>query len=246
MTSIILNYLQSCRSLGIDGAGFIARGITFRNRAGPRKGQAVAVRSASDFSVFYACGFEGYQDTLFVLAQRQFFKMCYIYGTIDFIFGNAAVVFQNCIISVRKPLWGQSNVITAQGRADPFQNTGISIQSSRVVATPNFAPVFRSYNTYLGRPWQRHSRTAFLQSYLGSLVNPAGWLAWEKTKFAQDTLYFGEYKNFGPGSSTTRRVNWKGHHVITSAGIASQFTVAKLIAGNTWLPATGVPFAAGL
>ncbi|XP_058204945.1 probable pectinesterase/pectinesterase inhibitor 59 [Rhododendron vialii] len=238
--------IYSCATVGIDGAGFMARGITFRNRAGPQNGQAVAVRSASDFSVFYACGFEGYQDTLFVLAQRQFFKMCYIYGTIDFIFGNAAVVFQNCIIYVRKPLWGQANVIAAQGRIDPYQNTGISIQGSRVVATPGFARVVRSYNTYLGRPWQRYSRTVFLQSYLGSLVNPAGWLAWENTDFAQDTLYFGEYKNFGPASSTTRRVNWKGHHVITSAGTASQFTVANLIAGNTWLPATGVPFTAGL
>lgn len=77
-------------------------------------------------------------------------------------------------------------------------------------------------------------------------MNPAGWLAWENTDFAKDTLYFGEYKNFGPASSTTRRVNWKGHQVITSTGTASQFTVANLISGNTWLPATGVPFTAGL
>lgn len=236
----------SCATVGIDGAGFMARGITFRNRSGPRKGQAVAVRSASDLSVFYSCAFEGYQDTLFVIAQRQFFKACYIYGTIDFIFGNAAVVFQNCIINVRKPLLGQANVITAQGRVDRFQNTGISIQSSSVRATPGFARVYRHFNTYLGRPWQQYSRTVFLKSYLGSLVNPAGWLAWENTNFAQDTLYFGEYKNFGPGSSTARRVNWKGHHVIKSESTASQFTVERLISGNTWLPATGVPFDAGL
>ncbi|KAF5959860.1 hypothetical protein HYC85_001069 [Camellia sinensis] len=187
---------------GIDGVGFIARGITFRNTAGPQNGQAVALRSASDLSVFYACGFEGYQDTLFVLAQRQFFKSCYIYGTIDFIFGNAAVVFQNCIIYVRKPLVGQDNVITAQGRGDPFQNTGISIQDSRVMAAPDLRPV--------------------------------------------NTVYYGEYMNFGPASSTRNRVNWPGYHVITSTNIASQFTVTNLIDGRGWLPATGVPFIAGL
>ncbi|THF96964.1 hypothetical protein TEA_003595 [Camellia sinensis var. sinensis] len=231
---------------GIDGVGFIARGITFRNTAGPQNGQAVALRSASDLSVFYACGFEGYQDTLFVLAQRQFFKSCYIYGTIDFIFGNAAVVFQNCIIYVRKPLVGQDNVITAQGRGDPFQNTGISIQDSRVMAAPDLRPVVSSFNTYLGRPWQQYSRTVFLKTYLGSLVNTTGWLAWDNSNFAQNTVYYGEYMNFGPASSTRNRVNWPGYHVITSTNIASQFTVTNLIDGRGWLPATGVPFIAGL
>ncbi|KAI9160823.1 hypothetical protein LWI28_011823 [Acer negundo] len=101
---------------GIDGFHFLARDITFSNTAGPLKGQAVALRSASDFSVFYRCAFQGYQDTLFVHSQRQFYRECYIYGTIDSIFGNAAVVFQNCIILVRRPLKGQANVITAQGR----------------------------------------------------------------------------------------------------------------------------------
>ncbi|GMP69950.1 hypothetical protein CsSME_00029018 [Camellia sinensis var. sinensis] len=238
--------IYSCATFGVDGVGFIARGITFRNTAGPQGGQAVALRSASDLSVFYLCGIEGYQDTLFVFAQRQFFKFCYIYGTIDFIFGNAAVVFQNCMIYVRKPLWGQENVITAQGRYEPFQNTGISIQNSRVMAAPDLSPVVRSFNTYLGRPWEQYSRTIFLKTYLDSLVNPAGWMAWENTNFAQSTLYYGEYMNIGPGSSTRNRVKWPGYHVIRSANVASQFTVTNLITGRAWLPATGVPFVAGL
>ncbi|CAK9135163.1 unnamed protein product [Ilex paraguariensis] len=230
----------------VDGIAFIARGITFRNTAGPQNSQAVALRSASDLSVFYSCGFEGYQDTLFVLAQRQFYKSCYIYGTIDFIFGNAAVIFQNCFILVRKPLWGQVNVITAQGRVDPFQNTGISIHNSLVSPAPDLLPVAHLYNTYLGRPWMQYSRTVYLKTYFDGIVNSAGWLPWENTNFAFDTLYYGEYMNFGPGSSTQYRVKWRGYHVITSTKTASQFTVASFIAGGAWLPATGVPFTAGL
>ncbi|KAL7001674.1 putative pectinesterase/pectinesterase inhibitor 59 [Sarracenia purpurea var. burkii] len=235
-----------CSALGVDGVGFIARGITFRNTAGPQNGQAVALRSASDLSVFYACGFEGYQDTIFAVAQRQFFKSCYIYGTVDFIFGNAAVVFQNCDIYVRKPVLGQVNVITAQGRNDPFQNTGTSIQTCRVLAAPELAAAIRSFDTFLGRPWQVYSRTVFLETYLGGLVNPAGWLAWDNSNSGLDTLYYGEYKNFGPGASIRSRVKWPGYHVITSANVASRFTVTNFIAGGAWLPATGVPFTAGL
>ncbi|KAK9130447.1 hypothetical protein Sjap_010934 [Stephania japonica] len=45
---------------------------------------------------------------------NQFYKGCHIYGTVDFIFGDAAVLFQNCKIFVRPPLKGQSNTISAE------------------------------------------------------------------------------------------------------------------------------------
>jgi pectinesterase len=231
---------------GIDGLRFVARGITFSNTAGPLKGQAVALRSASDLSVYYRCSFQGYQDTLFVHSQRQFYRECYIYGTIDFIFGNAAVVFQNSIILARRPLKGQANMITAQGRNDPFQNTGISIHNSQILPAPDLKPVAGAFETYLGRPWMRYSRTVILQTYIDGFINPAGWSPWLNSDFAQDTLYYGEYKNSGPGSSTRRRVAWKGFHVITSPSVASRFTVRSLIAGQSWLPATKVPYTSDL
>ncbi|XP_045830538.1 probable pectinesterase/pectinesterase inhibitor 33 [Trifolium pratense] len=236
----------SSATAGIDGLHFIARDITFENTAGPRRGQAVALRSASDLSVFYRCAFKGYQDTLMVHAQRQFYKECYIYGTVDFIFGNAAVVFQNCIILVRRPLNGQANMITAQGRDDPFQNTGISIHNSQIRAAPDFKPVVSKFKTFMGRPWQRYSRVVVMKSFMDNLVSPMGWSPWGGTNFAQSTLFYGEYKNFGPGSSTRNRVRWPGYHVMSSPAQASQFTVANLLAGATWLPSTGVPFTSGL
>ncbi|KAL7214455.1 hypothetical protein ACSBR1_026796 [Camellia fascicularis] len=80
-----------------------------------------------------------------------------------------------------------------------------------------------------------YSRTVYLQTYLDTLVNPAGWLEWDGN-FALNTLYYGEYKNSGPGSSTSGRVKWG----------ASQFSVANFIAGQSWLPSTNVPFTSGL
>lgn len=226
------------------GDGFMARGITFRNTAGAKNHQAVAFRSGSDLSVFYQCSFEGYQDTLYVHSQRQFYRDCNIYGTVDFIFGNAAAVFQNCNIYPRNPP-NKTNTLTAQGRTDPNQNTGIIIHNCRVTAASDLKPVQSSVKTYLGRPWQKYSRTVFMKTFLDSLINPAGWMPWSGD-FALSTLYYGEYQNTGPGSSTANRVKWGGYRVITSATEASKFAPGNFIAANSWLPATNVPFTATL
>ncbi|KAM7484677.1 hypothetical protein LguiA_000686 [Lonicera macranthoides] len=219
--------------IGISGSGFIARGITFENTAGPQKHQAVAVRSSSDFSVFYGCSFKGYQDTLYVYSQRQFYRNCDIYGTIDFIFGDAIAVFQDCNIYVRSS--NQKNTITAQGRSDRNENTGIVIHNSRVTAASE---------SYLGRPWKQYSRTVFMKTSLGGSIDPAGWLPWDGNY--ESTLYYAEYMNTGTGASTSRRVKWPGFHVLTSASEAGKFTVGNFLGGNSWIPATGVPFTSGL
>ncbi|KAK4431620.1 Pectinesterase 2 [Sesamum alatum] len=229
----------------VMGDGFVARDITFRNTAGAESSQAVALFSSSDFSAFYRCAFEGYQDTLWANSNRQFFEDCHIYGTIDFIFGNAAVVIQNSFIYARKPKRGQSVVITAQGRTDPNQKTGISIINCKVQAGPDLRPVVGQYNVYLGRPWMKYSCTIYLKTFLGSLINPLGWMDWSDHS-RENTVYYGEYGNWGPGSSTKGRVKWPGYRVITSATEAKKFSVANFIGGKAWLPETGVPFAAGL
>ncbi|GFY89008.1 plant invertase/pectin methylesterase inhibitor superfamily [Actinidia rufa] len=54
-----------------------------------------------------------------------------------------------------------------------------------------------------------------------------------------------EYANRGPGSSTANRVTWPGYHVI-SATDAANFTVLSFVSGDSWLPAIGVPYTAGL
>ncbi|KAM5566840.1 pectinesterase [Rosa sericea] len=232
-------------TFGVSGEGFIAQDITFENTAGPQKHQAVALRSGADHSVFYRCSFKGYQDTLYVYSQRQFYRDCDIYGTVDFIFGDAAAILQNCNIYVRKPMSNQINTVTAQSRRDPNENTGIIIHNSRITAAPDLRAVQGSFRTYLGRPWQKYSRTVIMKSNLDGLIAPQGWFPWSGS-FALDTLYYGEYMNTGAGAATGGRVKWPGFRVITSAVEAGKFTVGNFLAGDAWIPGTGVPFEAGL
>ncbi|KAK9210087.1 hypothetical protein WN944_002456 [Citrus x changshan-huyou] len=86
------------------GEGLFAKSMGFRNIAGPEKGEAVAARVQSDRATFHNCRFEGYTNAVWAQTHRQFYRSCLITGTVDFIFGDAATIFQNCQIMVRKPL----------------------------------------------------------------------------------------------------------------------------------------------
>nr|TKS14934.1 putative pectin methylesterase [Populus alba] len=232
-------------TVAVVGKGFLARDITFQNTAGASKYQAVALRVESDFAAFYKCGMVAYQNTLYVHSNRQFFTNCYIAGTVDFIFGNSAAVFQDCDIRARRPNPGQTITITAQGRSDPNQNTGIVIQKSRIGATPDLQHARSNFSAYLGRPWKEYSRTVIMQSSISDVISPAGWREW-KGRFALDTLHFAEYENSGAGAGTSGRVPWKGYKVITDATEAQAFTARNFITGSSWLKSTTFPFSLGL
>ncbi|KAM7272354.1 hypothetical protein ACFE04_027017 [Oxalis oulophora] len=229
----------------VVGQNFVGVDLTIRNTAGPIKHQAVALRNGADMSTFYRCSLEAYQDTLYAHSLRQFYRECDIYGTVDFIFGNAAVVLQKCNIYPRQAMEGQFNTITAQGRTDPNQNTGTSIQGCNITATDELASSPYTVNTYLGRPWKEYSRTVYMESFMDSLIQPAGWSEW-LGDFALSTLYYAEFRNIGPGADTSQRVKWPGYHPAISVSDAENFTVSNFIYGNEWLNQTGVPYNSGL
>ncbi|KAG8490517.1 hypothetical protein CXB51_015770 [Gossypium anomalum] len=224
-------------TFAVAGKGFIAKGIGFINTAGAAKHQAVAMRSGSDRSVFYRCAFDAYQDTLYAHSNRQFYRECDILGTIDFIFGNAAVVFQSCNILPRQPLANQFNTITAQGKKDPNQNTGICIQKCSITAFGNLTA-----KTYLGRPWKEFSTTVIMQSKIGAFLDPVGWKGWVANVDPPISIFYAEYQNSGPGSNVDNRVKWAGYSSTLSDIDAGKFTVETFIQGHDWLPNATVSY----
>ncbi|TYI77945.1 hypothetical protein E1A91_D06G176100v1 [Gossypium mustelinum] len=224
-------------TFAVAGKGFIAKGIGFINTAGEAKHQAVAMRSGSDRSVFYRCAFDAYQDTLYAHSNRQFYRECDILGTIDFIFGNAAVVFQSCNILPRQPLANQFNTITAQGKKDPNQNTGICIQKCSISAFGNLTA-----KTYLGRPWKEFSTTVIMQSKIGAFLDPVGWKGWVANVDPPISIFYAEYQNSGPGSNVDNRVKWAGYRSTLSDVDAGKFTVETFIQGHDWLPNATVSY----
>ncbi|CAA0811049.1 Probable pectinesterase/pectinesterase inhibitor 51 [Striga hermonthica] len=203
-------------TLAVAGDGFMAKKITIRNTAGPIAHQAVAFRSDSDHSVLQECEFIGHQDTLYASTLRQYYNNCTIQGNVDFIFGNSAAVFEECTILVNprqdNATKSQQNPVAAHGRTDPGQLTGFVFLRSLINGTAEYMDLFRhnpnTLSAYLARPWKEYSRVVFIECTLESLISSKGFMPWDNTTFALDTLYFAEYENQGPGRETKQRVPW--------------------------------------
>ncbi|KAG6472432.1 pectinesterase-like [Zingiber officinale] len=241
ITDYLVNINSECNCA--IGDGFIAMAIGFQNTAGAVKHQAVALRVQSDRAIFLNCRMEAYQDTLYAHTHRQFYRGCLILGTVDFIFGNAAAIFQNCILSVRRPLDNQQNIVLAQGRTDSHEATGFVIHNCRFTAEPELASGGK-IPSYLGRPWKEFSHTVVMESEIGDFINPDGYMPWDGD-FALKTLSYAEYGNKGAGADTSKRVKWLGFKVI-NRNEAVPYTPTTFIQGDDWIPKTGTPVRLGL
>ncbi|XP_020576909.1 probable pectinesterase/pectinesterase inhibitor 51 [Phalaenopsis equestris] len=231
----------SSATVAVAGDGFMARDLTFQNTAGPAAHQAVAFRSDADFTILDTVEFSGHQDTLYSHSLRQYYKSCLISGTVDFIFGNSAAVFDDCLIVIVtrqfNPMKGESDTITAQGRTDPAQPTGFVFHNCRLNASEEYWNLYRSnpslHRVYLGRPWKEYSRTVFIGCYMEEFLRPEGWLEWSED-FALETLFYGEFGSRGPGGNVTARVWWSNQIPAEHVGV---YSVDNFIQGNQWIPA---------
>ncbi|HEY9044880.1 MAG TPA: pectinesterase family protein [Ohtaekwangia sp.] len=201
-------------SFFVFGDDFTAENITFQNSAGP-VGQAVAVRIDGDRVTFTNCRFLGNQDTLYPHGEksRQYYKDCYIEGTVDFIFGWSTAVFDHCTIFCKN-----NGYVTAASTLEttPYGFVFIDCKITGDAPAGSF---------YLGRPWRPFAKTVFIRCYLDKQIKPEGWHNWEKAD-AEKTSFYAEYKSQGPGANIPSRVSWS--HQLTDEE-AQQYTVDKVL-----------------
>ncbi|KAJ1417151.1 Pectinesterase, catalytic [Sesbania bispinosa] len=234
-------------TVAVLGDYFVGIGIGFENSAGAEKHQAVALRVQADKSIFYKCRMDGFQDTLYAHTMRQFYRDCVISGTIDFVFGDAVAVLQNCTFVVRKPLSNQQCIVTAQGRKERNQPSGLVIQGGSIVSDPKYYPVRFDNKAYLARPWKNFSRTIFMDTYIGDLITPDGYMPWQTLEglSGMDTCFYAEVNNRGPGSDKSKRVKWQGVKTLTSQG-AKNFLASTFFHGDDWIKVTRIPYYPGV
>ncbi|KAH7299691.1 hypothetical protein KP509_24G024700 [Ceratopteris richardii] len=212
-------------TVAVDAPYFIARNITFKNTApipmlNSNDSQAVAMRISGDASIFLGCRFYGAQDTLYDHKGRHYFQDCYVEGSVDFIFGYALSMYRNCHLHA---IGAPYQAVTAQRRDNASDDSGFSFVNCKVTGS---GPV------YLGRAWGAFSRVIFSFTYMDSIVLPKGWNDWNDPN-RQLTVFFGQFRCYGPGANQAGRVSWSKELTLQQA---KPFIDVSFIDGNEWSP----------
>ena len=198
-------------TMQVTGHDFSAQDITIENSAGSSSGQSVALDVYADHASFTNCRILGYQDTLLTrnktdISQtdnvpeqpttqtyRQYFKNCYIAGSVDYIFGASEAIFDKCTLYSRL-----NGYITA---ADTPQNQkyGYVFMNCNLASSNIYNG---DLSVYLGRSWRPYSDVAYLNCKMGSQIALVGW----KTMHSPDdvkTVRYSEYHSVSDTSPAT-------------------------------------------
>ncbi|MBL7813364.1 MAG: T9SS type A sorting domain-containing protein [Saprospiraceae bacterium] len=223
-------------STTINATDFTAINISFENTTGESP-QALAINVNNDRCAFFNCRFLGGQDTLLAnnSGKKQYYKQCYIDGTVDFIFGNATAIFEDCTIYPKTRSSAGSSYITAA-------NTQAGITYGYVFRNCIIQMNRGTTSYFLGRPWQNstgsspvaENKVVFLNTtQSGSIILPAGWSTWDAgTNTALIT--YAEYQSVtqtGAAVDVSSRVAWSQQLNATQAATYSNTNIF-----GTWDP----------
>ncbi|GGQ48762.1 pectinesterase family protein [Streptomyces flaveolus] len=231
----------------VQADGFTARRITFANdwlRADHPDWtgtQAVALKAQGDRTAFHHCRFLGHQDTLYADTRaldhfaRQYYAHCYVEGDVDFVFGRATAVYENCRFRT---------LVRTDLAAAPH---GFVFAPSTAGANPRGYLVTRGHVTSeapdgyykLARPWVPSSDTTarpmltVRETHLGAGIDALAPYANMRDTYPWQEQRFREYRNTGPGAAITVPAN---RPQLTRAEAAAHTREAYL---GDWRPYAG-------
>ena len=201
--------------------GFTARWITFANdwlRADHPDitgTQAVAVKVQGDRSAFHHCRFLGHQDTLYADSfalgtfARQYYAHCYVEGDVDFVFGRATAVYEDCHFRTLNrtdlaaaPYGFVFAPSTAVANPRGYLVTGSRVSSEAPDAAYKLARPWVPGSDTTARPMLtvRDTRLGPGIDAVAPYTNMSDTYPWQNQRFA-------EYRNSGPGAEITVPAN---------------------------------------
>ena len=228
--------------------------MTISNAAGPgeNRGQAIAVYADAEQCCFENVKMLGYQDTLFCaplpfterqkngffgprvytprIKTKQHYVNCQIYGDVDFIFGGADAVFDDCYIQCNNRYKDEANndeggagaesksgAVKDGATADRHINGYITAASG---LNEDLGFVFRNCtitgeegcepgSVFLGRPWREQARTVFLNCKMGDCIAQERFSGWGAVDKDEPETYYGEYNTKNLDSSSFADLSYK-------------------------------------
>jgi pectate lyase len=165
-----------------DAKGFYCENITFENiDQGAAYPLGLALYTQGDQGVFKNVRLLGYQDTYQSpnnQTSRVYFLNSEIQGTVDFIFGGGAVLFDNCLLkTVNRPNGATTgNVITAPAEPTSYNGTtyGYVFKNCTIEGSSSSN---QGGKYLLARPWKTDATSVWINTTMKIQPSGALWAA---------------------------------------------------------------------
>lgn len=199
------------------------KNLTIENSSVPAEkyGQAVALHADGDNLLCDNVILRSEQDTLFTgplpedliirhqgfltkeflngKPTRQIYNNCEISGNVDFIFGSAQALFNECdIISVGRASSKKESYVSAPSHAKNMKFGYLFYKCNLINKTNTKDTV------YLSRPWRDYGTAAFINCNIENHINPQGFINWGGTERFKTARYFIYSDTF----DTSKIVDW--------------------------------------
>lgn len=223
-----------------SATGFAAENLTFENTYqylgdGSKSNESAdALRVDADESTFVNVRLLGYQDTLYACKNKQYYYKCYILGNVDYIYGGAQALFNDCEIVFRYNANKNSGYITAPNTAAD-KEYGYIFKDSVIYAEEGCS----GSKYLLARPWGPRGAATFINTYMSGIVNKTETYADMSGNLYEDAR-FNEYYSYGPGyainSKRPQISQTQAESMITSSSLGwSPEDVSETISRNNFI-----------
>jgi pectin methylesterase-like acyl-CoA thioesterase len=186
---------------------------TLNNYSGAFAGRLLVLITTCDRMVFDNVIIKGGQDTYYATGSG-YFHNCEIWGSVDFIYGSAVLVFDQCnIVEIRNT--GGPCTAPNTAYAQPYGMNFLNCTFPRALVANGYPYDVGTANTTFQRAWGQDGMTAIINCGVGSQISTAGW------------------GTFGYGGETTCRAREFGTTLISGGTVP---TIAqRQAAGAYWL-----------
>ena len=222
-------------SFFIDAGNITVKNLTIANTSGTedKAWQAIALYADGNDLTFENVRLIGHQDTLFTgplppkelqpggfIGPKQFderingkhhYKNCYICGNVDFIFGSATALFEDCEIESIARAFDVQKKSSADKQSSLKYIEEIPVQGYVTApSTPEgqeYGYIFKGCSfvskdcppesVYLGRPWRDYAKAVFIDCTVGEHICREGFHDWDKA-YARECSFFSCFGCFRP------------------------------------------------
>jgi pectin methylesterase-like acyl-CoA thioesterase len=206
---------SSCGLLRVESSDMYFRNFTLDNQVyltnsldnyGPWAGRLNTLDTSGKRLIFDHVIIKGGQDTLYAINGSAYYDHCEIWGSVDFIYGGALSVFNQCNIVEIRPTGGTCTAPSTP-YAQPYGLVFLNCNFPRALVANGYPYDVGDATTTFMRPWGQDGMTALINCAVGEQISTMGWSTWSGRETTCRAREYGTTL-IGDGAVNVPQVRW--------------------------------------